>query len=136
MQLQQGLAVRNTAAPLQQRACALPRRCRHVCRMARPGKDRPTSTFKSDSTVPLTAPVQGPAVPWPRQVDSLEQQQHAELVEAPAVPREGPLGRYLDWWDALPSHYKIVLAGSLSFVICNMVSKQGSSWVGLVYIIR
>lgn len=129
MVLQQGLAARSTAAPLQQqRVCALPRRSRHVCRVARlPDKDAPTRTFKSDSTVPLTAPVRGPSVPWPRRVDSPQQQQ-AEFAEPTVVPRDGPLGRYLDWWDALPSHYKIVLAGSMSFVICNMVSRAvGSS---------
>jgi hypothetical protein len=26
------------------------------------------------------------------------------------------------WWAGLPSRYKVVLAGSMSFVICNMVS--------------
>lgn len=125
MKAQQGLAVKNTAAPLQQRACALPRCCRHVCRVARlPDKDVPTKTFKSDSTVSMTAPVRGPAVPWPRQVAAPQQEGYAE---APAPPREGLWGRYLDWWDALPSHHKVVLAGSLSFVICNMVRNAVSA---------
>ncbi|KAF6265210.1 major facilitator superfamily domain-containing protein [Scenedesmus sp. NREL 46B-D3] len=26
----------------------------------------------------------------------------------------------MEWWDSIPSRYKIILAGSLSFVICNM----------------
>jgi hypothetical protein len=29
----------------------------------------------------------------------------------------------LSWWQSLPARYKIVTAGSLSFVICNMVSR-------------
>ncbi|WIA10034.1 hypothetical protein OEZ85_010246 [Tetradesmus obliquus] len=26
----------------------------------------------------------------------------------------------MEWWDSIPSRYKIILAGNLSFVICNM----------------
>lgn len=34
----------------------------------------------------------------------------------------GLLENSTSWWRDLPSRYKVVLAGSLSFVICNMVS--------------
>lgn len=131
MEAQRGLAVGRSAAPLPQRVSALSRPRRHVCRVARlPKKDAPTTTFKSDSTLPLAAPVRGPAVPWPRRVDSLpqqQQQQQADGGHTPAAQRDGPVGRYLDWWDAIPTQHKIVLAGSLSFVICNMVSSLGHS---------
>jgi hypothetical protein len=41
--------------------------------------------------------------------------------QAASVPA-GPLSKYVEWWDSIPSRYKIILAGNLSFVICNMVS--------------
>jgi hypothetical protein len=43
------------------------------------------------------------------------QQQEEDLQLPPAV------AKYAAAWAAVPSRYKIVLAGSLSFVICNMV---------------
>jgi hypothetical protein len=49
----------------------------------------------------------------------------AELQQQQGVELPGPLARLVEanqaWWDAIPSRHKIVLAGSLSFVICNMV---------------
>lgn len=56
-----------------------------------------------------------------------QQQQRVEPVQdLPELELPGPLAKalskYNDAWAAIPSRYKIVLAGSLSFVICNMVS--------------
>lgn len=39
----------------------------------------------------------------------------------PAAAAGTGLGLLSSWWAALPSRHKIVLAGALSFVICNMV---------------
>jgi hypothetical protein len=32
--------------------------------------------------------------------------------------------RDASWWDALPSRYKVLLGGFMSFVICNMVGAR------------
>lgn len=87
----------------------------------------PTRTFRSDSTLPSVAPrSQQPlrqlASPWPEE-QQRQQLHRAELSEL-QLPADSPLRKYFEWWDTLPSRYKIVLAGSLSFVICNMVSRR------------
>ncbi len=59
---------------------------------------------------------------------ALQQQQVSEPAplpqqELPQLPSpvSKALSKYSEAWAAVPSRYKIVLAGSLSFVICNMV---------------
>lgn len=59
-----------------------------------------------------------------------QQQQEGPVQElSPALPPalDKALSKYSAAWAAIPSRYKIVLAGSLSFVICNMVSAVGVS---------
>jgi hypothetical protein len=58
------------------------------------------------------------ALSIPQQQTPTEQEQELQLPK----PLEQALGNYAAAWAAVPSRYKIVLAGSLSFVICNMVS--------------
>lgn len=63
--------------------------------------------------------------------DGLALQQHHVEADPLVQPQQLPqlpspvskvLGKSSKAWAAVPSRYKIVLAGSLSFVICNMVS--------------
>lgn len=90
---------------------------------------QPARTFKSDASIPLAPPVSQRSLSHLlEQAGQARQQQQQQQDGAGAassrrleVPPDSPLGRYLAWWAALPSRYKIVLAGSLSFVICNMV---------------
>lgn len=58
------------------------------------------------------------ALSIPQQQTPTEQEQELQLPK----PLEQALGKYAAAWAVVPSRYKIVLAGSLSFVICNMVS--------------
>lgn len=48
----------------------------------------------------------------------------AQQQVAPSPPLPEWLSQALGKWDAVPSRYKIMLAGHLSFVICNMVRTQ------------
>jgi hypothetical protein len=38
---------------------------------------------------------------------------------------------WLAWWAALPARYRVVIACSMSFVICNMVSGPNGRGAGL-----
>lgn len=95
-------------------------RGRTLVHVARPGDNEGVvREFQSNSSLPLRAPSRNS---WAGSSGSVmvptTPSRANEAVPAPA----GLRGKYTEWWDALPSHYKIILAGSMSFVICNMVS--------------
>uniref|UniRef100_A0A383V629 Major facilitator superfamily (MFS) profile domain-containing protein n=1 Tax=Tetradesmus obliquus TaxID=3088 RepID=A0A383V629_TETOB len=83
--------------------------------VARP--DGPVREFRSDSTLPLRAPSRtGSSSSSSYQLPAPSSSMPQQAAAAPA----GPLSKYMEWWDSIPSRYKIILAGNLSFVICNM----------------
>lgn len=54
---------------------------------------------------------------------ALPREENEALQPGPGFPREaGVLAGAGAWWDALPSRYKVLVGGFMSFVICNMVS--------------
>jgi len=96
-----------------------------LCVAQKPGEQekrsvepRPGSTlpgFASSRTQSL-----GVAIP-----DTRAHLERLDSLQLPA-PLNKAVNKYLAAWDAVPSRYKIVLAGSLSFVICNMVSRAAA----------
>jgi hypothetical protein len=86
---------------------------------------------------PITLPgddAQSAARPQQQQQQQQQWQQEAAADSAPrhaaaAPPAQVqlapeaalPLGALGEWWVALPSRYRVLLGGFLSFVICNMV---------------
>lgn len=79
---------------------------------------RPGSTLPAAFAASRT---QGLGVAIPEQTAQQQLDRQLDSLQLPA-PLNKAVNKYLEAWDAVPSRYKIVLAGSMSFVICNMVS--------------
>ncbi|KAF8069573.1 ANTR6 [Scenedesmus sp. PABB004] len=88
-------------------------------------EEAPARRFKAEG-LPLAPPRRALSLRLPSRTagqvqEQLPQQDPAAAPQQPwAQQLAAPLAPLQAWWDALPSRHKVVLAGALSFVICNM----------------
>lgn len=71
--------------------------------------------------VPTAGPSQGSSM-----LKGLEEAAPAAVQDAAAAAPRAPawLSRWLEKWETLPARYRFVVATSLAFVVCNMVSTR------------
>ncbi|KAL4855360.1 putative anion transporter 6 [Chlorella vulgaris] len=76
-----------------------------------------TLSGTTSSTAIVRAPTAGPSAPTDRRGELLDD---GAASDSPANSSPSPFTALLRWWAELPAQYKITVATSLSFVICNM----------------
>lgn len=87
--------------------------------LARRSKARVERTQTGTVSLRLNKLAQAPTHGYAGEAPGTEDQVNTSATDKATV---GLLETSTSWWRDLPSRYKVVLAGSLSFVICNMVS--------------
>ncbi|KAI3427037.1 hypothetical protein D9Q98_006978 [Chlorella vulgaris] len=76
-----------------------------------------TLSGTTSSTAIVRAPTAGPSAPTDRRGELLDD---GAAGDSPGNSSPSPFTALLRWWAELPAQYKITVATSLSFVICNM----------------
>lgn len=115
--------------PAGARAVALPRPQRsprlRICSLARAPR---REVSRASSPAPVGMSQLGNDAPVVSQLDNGLEAERIGLQQ-PAVGQTE--AAWLAWWAALPARYRVVIATSMSFVICNMVSCHRKGPAGL-----